>query len=54
MDEPPGARVSTTASGLYGSLVRGLRRITTHTLEDEPKWRTTGRELVTGYKETWR
>jgi hydrogenase small subunit len=42
------------ASGLYGSAVRGLRRITRHTLDDEPKWRTPGTELLTGYKETWR
>ena len=28
MDEPPGSRVSTMASGVYGSAIRGLRRIT--------------------------
>jgi hydrogenase small subunit len=54
MDEPPGARVSTVASGLYGGAVRGLRKITAHTLEDEPKWRLPGKELTTGYRETWR
>jgi hydrogenase small subunit len=54
MDEPPGARVSTLASGLYGGAIRGLRKITAHTLDDEPKWRTPGSELSTGYKEIWR
>ena len=39
MDEPPGASVSTMASGLYGAMVRGLRRITLKTVDDEPKWR---------------
>ena len=28
MDEPPGSKVSTAASGLYGSVIRGLRNIT--------------------------
>jgi len=54
MDEPPGARVSTMASGLYGNAIRGLRKITLHTLDDEPKWRTPGNELSTGYKKIWR
>jgi hydrogenase small subunit len=50
MDEPPGARVSTLASGAYGSVIRGLRKITAKTVDEEPKWRTPGRELLTGYK----
>ncbi|MDQ6671573.1 MAG: hydrogenase expression protein HypE, partial [Chloroflexota bacterium] len=50
MDEPPGSRVSTAASGVYGSLIRSLRSVTAHTLDQEPKWRRPGRELVTGYK----
>jgi hydrogenase small subunit len=54
MDEPPGARVSTLASGLYGGAVRGLRKITEKTLDDEPKWRTPGDQLLTGYKGSWR
>jgi hydrogenase small subunit len=54
MDEPPGARVSTMASGLYGGAIRALRRITNHTVEEEPKWRVPGRELLTGAKATWR
>jgi hydrogenase small subunit len=54
MDEPPGARVSTMASGLYGNAIRGLRKITMHTLDDEPKWRTPNGALTTGYKKSWR
>jgi hydrogenase small subunit len=54
MDEPPGARVSTMASGIYGGAIRGLRKITAHTLDDEPKWRTPGSDLSTGYKKIWR
>jgi hydrogenase small subunit len=42
------------ASGLYGSIVRGLRKMTLKTLDDEPKWRVPGKELVTGYKGEWR
>jgi hydrogenase small subunit len=53
MDEPPGARVSAAASGIYGNLIRKLRSITIRTLDKEPKWRHTGRELTTGYQRTW-
>jgi hydrogenase small subunit len=35
---------------VYGSVVRGLRKITAKTVDEEPKWRTPGRELLTGYK----
>jgi hydrogenase small subunit len=54
MDEPPGSKVSTAASGAYGSLVRGLRGITQRTVDKEPSWRRRGRELATGYAPTWR
>jgi len=54
MDEPPGARVSTAASGVYGGAIRGLRRITGKTVDEEPKWRTPGKKLLTGYKGEWR
>jgi hydrogenase small subunit len=54
MDEPPGARVSTAASGLYGSAIRGLRSMTAKTLDKEPQWRQRGRELLTGHKKDWR
>jgi len=49
MDEPPGARVSTAAVGLYGRMVRSLRSITNSTVNKEPKWRHRGRQLTTGY-----
>jgi hydrogenase small subunit len=42
------------ASGLYGSAIRGLRRITQRTVDEEPKWRSPGKELLTGYKGDWR
>jgi hydrogenase small subunit len=54
MDEPPGSRVSTRGSKMYGSAIRGLRKITQRTVDEEPKWRTPGKELLTGYKGSWR
>jgi hydrogenase small subunit len=48
MDEPPGSKVSTAASGAYGGLIRGLRSITAKTLDAEPKWRHRRPELTTG------
>ena len=54
MDEPPGAHVSTLASGAYGRLIRPLRKITAKTLDDEPKWRKPGKKLTTGYRGEWR
>ncbi len=53
MDEPPGARVSTTASGIYGRMIRGLRGYTMKTLDEEPKWRKKGSQLLTGYRKNW-
>nr|MDQ2899151.1 hydrogenase expression protein HypE [Acidobacteriota bacterium] len=52
MDEPPGARVSSTAISPYGATIRALRHITNHTVNKEPKWRHTGRRLTTGYQPT--
>jgi hydrogenase small subunit len=54
MDEPPGARVSTAASGLYGSAIRGLRTVTAKTVDKEPKWRKRGNQLLTGHRREWR
>jgi hydrogenase small subunit len=51
MDEPPGAKVSTMASGLVGGAMRGLRRITERTLDDEPKWRTPRTKTSKGSKQ---
>jgi hydrogenase small subunit len=53
MDKPPGATVSTTASGMYGTVIRSLRGFTAKTLDKEPKWRAKGSELRTGYQKTW-
>jgi hydrogenase small subunit len=54
MDEPPGGKVSTTASNLYGSVIRRLRNITNKTVNEEPKWRSPGKKLLTGYQGQWR
>lgn len=39
MDEPPGARMSTSAVLMYGRTVRALRAFTKASLEKEPPWR---------------
>ncbi len=53
MDEPPGSRVSTAASGLYGKVIRSLRSFTLDTLNHEPRWRRRSQELETGYRPRW-
>src|SRR6202167_6332649 len=53
MDEPPGGKLSSAAVGAYGAAIRNLRRITTRTVDKEPKWRRPGQELVTGARRTW-
>jgi len=53
MDEPPGAKISSNVVSVYGAAVRGLRKITNNTLNKEPSWRHTGKELTTGYRATW-
>jgi hydrogenase small subunit len=53
MDEPPGARVSTAASSMYGTVIRSLRGYTAKTADKEPKWRKRGTDLTTGYRKTW-
>ncbi|MEO6655332.1 MAG: hydrogenase expression protein HypE, partial [Pyrinomonadaceae bacterium] len=50
MDEPPGALISSNVIGLYGGVVRKLRKITNATVNKEPKWRHTGSRLSTGYE----
>jgi hydrogenase small subunit len=42
MDEPPGARLSTTAIMTYGRTVRALRRFTQGSMNKEPSWRKRG------------
>lgn len=54
MDEPPGAKISSSIATVYGSVVRRLRKLTNDTLEKEPSWRHKGRELTTGYQPVWR
>ena len=52
MDAPPGSKVSGAASGAYGVVIRKLRDITAKTVDTEPRWRRTGRQLRTGYQPT--
>jgi hydrogenase small subunit len=40
MDEPPGARMSTSAVLMYGRTVRALRNFTKLSLEKEPRRHT--------------
>ena len=53
MDEPPGAKLSSKGSAIYGMAVKRLRGLTMDTLDKEPRWRTRGRELKTGFTKTW-
>jgi hydrogenase small subunit len=53
MDEPPGAKLSSKGSAIYGMAVKRLRGLTMNTLDKEPRWRTRGRELKTGFTKTW-
>ncbi len=50
MDEPPGARISSTLIKPYGVLIRSLRPLTESTLNKEPKWRHNRAELTTGFE----
>ncbi len=54
MDPPPGAAVSTAGSGIYGTVIRGLRRLSEGIFDDEPRWRVPGDELRSGYVPPWR
>jgi hydrogenase small subunit len=49
MDAPPGAALSSAASGIYGGFIRFLRGITNNTVNKEPKWRHKDGGLTTGY-----
>ena len=53
MDEPPGARLSTSAVLMYGRTVRALRSFTKTSLDQEPAWRSPSSELTTGYDPPW-
>jgi hydrogenase small subunit len=52
MDEPPGAKASSTLLRGYGALIRRLRAWTNHSANLEPKWRHPGHRLTTGYRPT--
>jgi hydrogenase small subunit len=53
MDEPPGGKLSTTVVSAWGSTLRRLRSVTTHTIDQEPKWRKRGSQLTSGATRTW-
>jgi len=44
MNEPPGARLSSSAVGFYGKAIRALRSYTNATLNKAPPWRRRRRE----------
>jgi len=50
MDEPPGAKISSTAISVYGRTIRSLRSLTNATVNKEPKWRHPRAELTTGHR----
>jgi len=52
MNEPPGAKLSSTAVSVYGRTVRALRAFTQATLNREPQWRHRKPDLTTGYHPT--
>src|SRR5436305_240395 len=54
MDQPPGAKISTNVVSIWGGALRALRKLTNDTVNKEPSWRHTGRELTTGYRPSWR
>src|SRR6187551_3104876 len=49
MDQPPGAAFSSKVVTTYGRLVRVMRGITNHTMDEEPKWHHNGPALTSGY-----
>jgi hydrogenase small subunit len=49
MDEPPGAKMSTTAASVYGRALVSLRSFTNTSLNKEPRWRHARAQLTTGY-----
>ena len=48
-----GASFPRWPSGIYGRIIRSLRRITNTTVNKEPKWRHRRRRLTTGYHPTF-
>lgn len=54
MNEPPGAKMSSSAVLMYGRTVRALRQFTQASLQREPDWRRPATELSTGYVPSWK
>jgi hydrogenase small subunit len=50
MNEPPGAKLSTKAVGIYGRTIRSLRAFTNAMVNKEPDWRHKRPKLTTGYQ----
>ncbi len=50
MDEPPGARLSSSMVKPYGAFIRRMRGITYRTVDKEPKWRHNRDVLTSGYR----
>jgi hydrogenase small subunit len=48
LDEPPGAKMSSSAVLMYGRTVRALRNFTKASLDKEPPWRRPSDELLSG------
>ncbi len=53
MDQPSGASLSSMLIQPYGKLIRALRGITNHSLNEEPKWRHNRAQLTTGADPRW-
>jgi hydrogenase small subunit len=49
MDQPPGSTISSNSVKPYGFVMRNLRKITQHTVNQEPKWRHNRPQMTTGY-----
>jgi len=50
MEEPPGARLSSTLVKPYGAFIRRMRGITHRTVDKEPKWHHNRDVLTSGYR----
>ena len=50
MNEPPGAKLSTSAITVYGKTIRALRSFTNGSVNKEPSWRSKGSKTGEGYK----
>ena len=50
MEEPPGAKMSSSAVLMYGRTVRALRGFTRASLDREPDWRKPGDTITSGYR----